>query len=59
MLDVIRRVAPRMPPGAARETLRAQADAIREAAAAKVLVRIDLQDVETAWKRAVEANAPS
>lgn len=55
MLDVIRRIAPRMPTDAARECLRAQADAIREASAAKVLIQLDRRDVEAAWQRATDA----
>lgn len=52
MLDVIRRIAPRMPTNAARECLRAQADAVREASAAKVLIQLDRADVEAAWQKA-------
>lgn len=55
MLDVIRRIAPRMPTDAARECLRAQADAIREASVAKVLIQLDRNDVEAAWQRAADA----
>jgi uncharacterized membrane protein len=57
MLDVIRRVAPKMPTDAARETLREEADAIREAAAAKVLIQLDRKDVEAAWQKASGALA--
>jgi hypothetical protein len=49
MLDVIRRVAPLVPDEDARAALRVEADAIREAAAARVLVEVDRQDVESAW----------
>jgi uncharacterized membrane protein len=49
-LDVIRRLAPRMPP-AAREALADQAEAIRECATA--LVALDRRDIDTAWQRAV------
>jgi uncharacterized membrane protein len=52
MLNVIRRVAALMPTGAAREALREEADAIREAGAAKVLVQLDRRDVEAAWHAA-------
>jgi uncharacterized membrane protein len=51
ILDVIRRVAPRMP-DAAREALRDEANAIREVAAAKIAAAIDRRDVEAAWERA-------
>jgi uncharacterized membrane protein len=54
MLDVIRRIAPRMPTDAARDALRAEADAIREASAAKVPIQLDRKDVEAAWKKASE-----
>ncbi len=54
MLDVIRRIAPRMPTDAARECLRAQADAIREASASKVLIQLDRKDVEAAWQKATD-----
>jgi uncharacterized membrane protein len=57
MLDVIRRIAPRMPTDAAREALRAEADAIREASAAKVLIQLDRKDVEVAWQKATDALA--
>jgi uncharacterized membrane protein len=57
MLDVIRRIAPRMPTGPAREALRAEVDAIREASAAKVLIQLDRNDVEAAWQRASDALA--
>ncbi|HTQ47719.1 MAG TPA: DUF2254 domain-containing protein [Polyangiaceae bacterium] len=55
MLDVIRRVAPRMQTDASRDALRAEADAIREASAAKVPIQLDRKDVEAAWKKASEA----
>jgi uncharacterized membrane protein len=55
MLDVIRRIAPRMPTDAAREALRAEADAIREASVSKVLMQLDRKDVEAAWQRAADA----
>jgi uncharacterized membrane protein len=51
MLDVIRRIAPRMPSDEQREVLLAEADAIREAAAAGVAVALDRRDVEAAWDR--------
>jgi uncharacterized membrane protein len=57
MLDVIRRIAPRMPTDAARETLRAEADAIREASVANVLIQLDRKDVEAAWQKASDALA--
>jgi uncharacterized membrane protein len=55
ILDVIRRMAPQMPTEAARRALMAQADAIREAAQAKVLVQLDRDDIEAAWRRAQPA----
>jgi len=57
MLDVIRRIAPRMPTDEAREVLRAEADAIREASVAKVLIQLDRNDVEAAWQKASDALA--
>jgi uncharacterized membrane protein len=57
MLDVIRRIAPRMPTDAAREALRAEVDAIREASVAKVLIQLDRKDVEAAWQKASDALA--
>jgi uncharacterized membrane protein len=51
MLDTIRRIAPLMP-AAAHEALRAEADAIQEAAKARVLVQLDRSDVEAAWHTA-------
>jgi len=57
MLDVIRRIAPRMPTDAAREALRAEADAIREASSAKVPIQLDRKDVEAAWQKASDALA--
>jgi uncharacterized membrane protein len=52
ILEAVRRITPRMPTAAARAALMAQADAIREAAAAKVLAQVDREDVEAAWRRA-------
>jgi uncharacterized membrane protein len=49
-LDVIRRLAPRMP-AAARQALADQAEAIRERAVDK-LVALDRRDLEAAWQRA-------
>jgi uncharacterized membrane protein len=51
ILDTIRRIAPRMPTEAAQQALMAQADAVREAASTKVVVKLDRDDVETAWRR--------
>jgi uncharacterized membrane protein len=48
-LDSIHRLAPRLP-GACRQALSDQADAILETASA--LVTLDLRDLETAWHRA-------
>jgi uncharacterized membrane protein len=55
MLDVIRRIAPRMPTDDARDALRAEADAIRETSAAKVAIQLDRNDVEAAWKKTSES----
>jgi uncharacterized membrane protein len=55
ILDVIRRIAPRMPNEASRAALRAEADAIREASAAKVLIQLDRTDVDAAWNKAAAA----
>jgi uncharacterized membrane protein len=52
ILDAIRRITPRMQTEAAREALMAQADAVREAALGKVLVQMDREDIEAAWRRA-------
>jgi len=52
MLDTIRRIAPRMSTDAARDAMRAEADAIREVAATRVSVALDRADVEAAWRRA-------
>jgi uncharacterized membrane protein len=51
MLDMIRRIAPRMPSDAAREALVNQARAIQEAAASASLVALDRADIEAAWSR--------
>jgi uncharacterized membrane protein len=48
-LEVIRRLAPRMPP-AARRALADQAEAIRDCATG--LVALDRRDLDTAWERA-------
>jgi uncharacterized membrane protein len=52
ILDAIRRISPRMPTEAARQALLAQADAVREAAATRILVQLDRDDVEAAWCKA-------
>ena len=52
ILDTIRRMTPRMRTEDARQALMAQADAVREAATTKVLVKLDRDDVEAAWRRA-------
>jgi len=52
ILDTIRRMTPRMRTEDARQALMAQADAVREAASTKVLVKLDRDDVEAAWRRA-------
>jgi uncharacterized membrane protein len=51
ILDTIRRIAPRMT-DEERHALAQHADAIREAAAARVLVKLDRDDVEAAWEKA-------
>lgn len=51
MLDMIRRIAPRMPSDEQRRVLLAEADAIREGASAGVTIALDHQDVEAAWAR--------
>jgi hypothetical protein len=51
MLDMIRRIAPRMPADEQRQVLLAEADAIREGAALGVAIALDRQDVEAAWER--------
>jgi uncharacterized membrane protein len=59
-LDSIRRIAPRMPTEAARNALLAQANAVRESASAKALVKLDRDDIEAAWGRIRrEEEAPS
>jgi uncharacterized membrane protein len=55
MLDSIRRIAPRMPAPQAREALRVEAQAIREASEAKVLIELDRREVEAAWHSATAA----
>jgi uncharacterized membrane protein len=49
ILDTIRRIAPRVDEPAL--ALFAQADAIRDAAASSRLVKLDRDDVESAWAR--------
>jgi uncharacterized membrane protein len=51
ILGSIRRIAPRMPTEAARQAFLAQADAVREAASTKVLVKLDRDDIECAWRK--------
>jgi uncharacterized membrane protein len=58
MLDTIQRIAPRMLENE-RSVLRDHADAIREAATAKVLAKMDRDDVEAAWQRARPALEPA
>ena len=52
ILDVIRRMTPQMRTESARQALLIQADAVWEAASTKVLVKLDRDDVEAAWRRA-------
>jgi uncharacterized membrane protein len=55
ILDTIRRITPRMQTEGAQQALMAQADAVRETASAKILVKLDRDDVEAAWRRARSA----
>jgi uncharacterized membrane protein len=55
MLDMVRRLAPRMPGEAERRVLLDQATAIKEAAAKATLVQVDRDDIETAWRDATAA----
>jgi hypothetical protein len=55
MLDMIRRVAPKMRAQETQRVLAQEADAIRETAEAKNLVPLDRADVESAWTRAKQA----
>ncbi len=50
MLDMARRLAPRMPGDEERRALLAEANAIKEAAANATLVQGDRDDIETAWR---------
>jgi uncharacterized membrane protein len=60
MLDAIRRLASRMRTETARSVLIEEADAIREAAAAKIAIQLDQRDVEAAWERVkTEVSSPS
>jgi uncharacterized membrane protein len=54
MLQTIRRIAPRMKQNESRLALMEQADAIRESAASRNLVKIDRDDIEAAWRRATQ-----
>ena len=51
IMDVIRRLIPRMPTETARQALMAQADAVRESASTSVLANLDRDDIEAAWRR--------
>ena len=51
MLHTISRIMPRMQHGEAPRALMEQANAIRECAASRNLVKIDRDDIETAWRR--------
>jgi uncharacterized membrane protein len=51
ILDTIRRLGPRMPGDGTKKALARQADAVREVAIAKGLVKLDLEDIEAAWLR--------
>jgi uncharacterized membrane protein len=50
MLHTIGRIMPRMPQDEPRRALMEQANAIRECAATSNLVRIDREDIESAWR---------
>jgi uncharacterized membrane protein len=52
ILHAIRRLTPRMKTEGSRQALIAQADAVWEAASANILVKLDRDDVEAAWRRA-------
>jgi uncharacterized membrane protein len=51
MLDIIRRTLPRVSDDAARKALVEEAQAIWEAAQAKVAIELDRRDVEAAWRK--------
>jgi uncharacterized membrane protein len=51
ILDAVRRLTPRMPTEIARQALMAQADAVREEASNKIVVKLDRDDIEAAWRR--------
>jgi uncharacterized membrane protein len=55
MLDMLRRISPRLRAPAERQALRAQAEAIREAAAASLGAQLDRDDVATTAARALAA----
>ena len=59
ILDSVRRITPRMRTDAERQALMAQADAVREAASARVLVKLDRDEVEAAWRKARIAAEPT
>jgi uncharacterized membrane protein len=58
MLDMARRIAPRMPGDEERRALLDQTTAIKEAAASATLVQVDRDDIETAWRGATASAAP-
>ena len=51
MLDIIRRTLPRVSDDAARKALVEEAQAIWEAAQARVAIELDRRDVEAAWRK--------
>jgi uncharacterized membrane protein len=62
ILDAIQRITPHIRTEPARQALMAQADAVREAASTRVLVKLDQDDIEAAWcktRAAAEASAVS
>jgi hypothetical protein len=50
-------MTPRMRTDDARQALMAQADAVREAASTKILVKLDRDDIEAAWRGCDRAHA--
>ncbi len=55
ILEGVRRMAPRTQTDVARQALMAQANAVREAASKNIMVKLDRDDVESAWRRAQAA----
>jgi uncharacterized membrane protein len=55
MLDTIRRVGTQIEDEAARDALKEEAAAIRETASTKIPIKLDRDDVESAWQKATVA----